>query len=451
MDPAALPVASWLGRFGQVLRAVGVPVTTSELMAGAAALCLVDVQDRRQVRLALSCTLAKDPGARDRFASVFERLFPDGDPAGPDRPEAPPGRGQPGPGGHEPLRLWDRPVDLSPGQAQAYAGLSPAQRRRLQEFLAQTAGEGGLDSSFRPLVEHVIRDHLDRWGPGRSPLLARSTGEDALDALAAGIIAASGPVQEPLLTLDMGSIRAEDLERARGLVRKLAQRLATRVLRRYQARRRAQRLDFRRTIRANTRYGSALLRLRYASPRIGKPRLVLICDVSGSMSRHAGFILQFAHGLGRVTRELEVFLFAEDLEPISRPVRAWRGSHADYARLVESSPVWGRGTNLARALRRLLDEHPAALAPDATVLIVSDAKTLAVSEAAGLVREIRGRVRQVMWLNPVPAEQWARTPAVSVFRQRAAMYPCSTLAELEQVLSQAFGPRPARPAGGIRR
>jgi hypothetical protein len=286
----------------------------------------------------------------------------------------------------------------------------------------------------------VVREHLERWR--RQLAAARRAGgvaaDEQLDEGMRGLIAGSGGGEDPLLTLDMQRIPAQEMGRAMALIRRLAHRLAARIMRRYRASRRDERLDFRRTIRANYRHGGTLITLRYRARRLRKPRILLICDVSGSMAKYSSFTLYFAHGLAKAVSELHAFLFAEDLENFTPRLRSLTGGQDALAGLAAGSRVWGKGTNLGLALRRLADEHDRLLTPDTVILVVSDTKTLAAAEAATTLGRMRARVRGIIWLNTVPLEQWPELPAVPLLAEHVDMYECSSLADLETVLSRAI-------------
>ncbi len=418
------------------------------------ALRAVDPLDRVQARLALSATLAKDERSREVLDRLFEEFFvpPECDAA---RLSAKAererdalrrvlaGRGE--------LTFMDHPLDLSPEQLATYANLSAAQRERLREFLARSGdrNESALDSSLLPLVEHVVREHLDRWR--RQMALARRApgprGDEGIDEPLRGLMAGSGVGDDPLLELDMQQIPAQEMGRAMALIRRLAKRLAARIMRRYRAARRDERIDFRRTIRANYRYGGTLMALRYRARRVRKPRIVLICDVSGSMSRYSAFTLFFAHGLSKVVSDLRAFVFSEDLEDITAQLRSLGSGPDSMHGLAKGSTVWGKGTNLGLALRRFVDEHGRLLTGDAVLLLVSDTKTLAAAEAASILGRMRARVQGVIWLNTVPRDQWDDLPAVPLLREHAEMYECNSLADLQGVLRRVIlgGPWAARP------
>ncbi len=452
-DGRGRDLALRLARFAGRLRAAGIPVGTGEVLDALAALGEIDPLDRGLAKLALSATMAKDERSREVLGRLFDEFFvpPEEEAmrlrASIERDQDEARRAQEG---RDELRFMDHPLDLTPEQLLTYARLSAAQRERLREFLQRSGrGTGALDSSLLPLVEHVVREHLDRWR--RQLAVARKgagqPGDEAIDESLRGLVAGAGGGDDPLLELDMQNIPAQAMGRAMALIRRLARRLAARIMRRYRAARRDERIDFRRTIRANYRHGGTLITLRYRARRLRKPLILLICDVSGSMSRYSAFTLYFAHGLAKVVSDLRAFVFAEDLEDITLRLRSVGGGPGALGALAEGSRVWGKGTNLGVALRRLVDEHGRLLTAGTVVLLVSDTKTLAAAEAAAILGRMRERVRGIVWLCTVPRDQWDDLPALPLLREHVEMHECSSLADLETVLRRAIlttrsGPRP---------
>jgi len=89
-------------------------------------------------------------------------------------------------------------------------------------------------------------------------------------------------------------------------------------------------------------------------------------------------------------------------------------------------------------LRRLEDEHDRLLTGNTVFVIVSDTKTLAAAEAAAILARMRARVRGIIWLNTVPADQWDTLPAAVLLAEHVDMYQCSSLGDLETVLRRAI-------------
>jgi len=441
--------------FIRVLRHLGLGVTPAETVDALTALTLVDLSDRGAVRAALHATLVKTEGQSALFDGAFEAFF-----APPEvrearlaswrRARAAEAESLSEASGE--LKFQGEPLDLSPEQLRTYTRLSEEDQRRLREFLAESSAGFNVDRKFQPIIQSIVRGHLDRLrqaqaGPPAVPS-PPPTGDEDLDAvLEVALEAASGVEGDPLLYLDMKDIAAADLPRATRLIRRLAQRLATRLARRYRRSHRRRRPDMRRTVRSNIRHGGVLFDLRFRDRRVLRPRLLVIADVSGSMARYTAFTLELIFGLASVVRGVEAFVFAEELERVTdrvtQALKAGAGGEPAAERVIRESRVWGRGTELGAALEQFFAGHAGLLTHDTVVVIVSDTKTLGAERAARLLEKMRARTRRVLWLNTLPREEWPQHRTATLFAGLVDMHECYTLAHLERVIRAGLG-RPVR-------
>ncbi|MEQ8660663.1 MAG: VWA domain-containing protein, partial [Gammaproteobacteria bacterium] len=153
------------------------------------------------------------------------------------------------------------------------------------------------------------------------------------------------------------------------LIRELARRLATRPSRRVKAARCGARVDLRRTVRRNVRHGLDLVELARVTPKTRKTRLVMLCDVSGSMDVFNPFLLQLMLGLQQALKSSRTLVFSTHTTEITSLLR--RRSVAETLRAVaEKVRHWSGGTDIGAALaalnRGILREGSAR----ATVLVV---------------------------------------------------------------------------------
>lgn len=454
----ALQLQENLIRFVHVLRHLGVPVNPAETLDALAAIELIDLSDRSEFRAALRATLVKTESQAPLFDRAFDLFFarPEERRARVDeRRRARLARATALERAGAELRFQGQALELTPEQLEAYTRLGEIQQERLRDFLAESSAGNNVDSKFHPLIESIVRGHLDRlrreMDPGRRsrPDL---TGDEDLDTVIEGVLDGSAEADaDPLLHLDMKDIAEADLPRATQLIRRLARRLATRLSRRYRETRKRRRPNMRRTIRSNIRYGGVLFDLRFRERKVTRPRLLLICDVSGSMARYTAFILEFIFGLGAAVRGVETFVFSEQLERVTERVAAGRGGApvsrfaATAEQVVAESQVWGKGTDLGTALETLLAEHERVLTRDTVVIIVSDTKTLGADKAAEILARLRPRLREILWLNTLPREEWPEQRTVALFARTASMRECNTLAHLERVIRLGVG-RHIRPS-----
>ena len=186
-------------------------------------------------------------------------------------------------------------------------------------------------------------------------------------------------------------------------------------------------LDFRRTIRKGLETGGSLYRLKYRRKRGRRKSLVLLCDVSGSMVQFSEFALRFIQNLNQASDASRVFLFSEDLHEADSFCLQNLDKFRTY---VRSTGLYGRGTDLAQALEKLNAEKPAVLNPTATLLILSDTKTVGQKRALEALRESKQLAGQVIILNPIPERKWKYLQSARHFASACTMISCATLKEL---------------------
>ena len=126
--------------------------------------------------------------------------------------------------------------------------------------------------------------------------------------------------REVLMDRDFSTFPAEDLDEVARLTVLIAKRLARRVSRRRRPTRRGGVIDLRRSMRANMMKGE-IIELRRRERRRRKVRLVLLCDVSGSMDLYSRFLLQFLYALQNVFGRVETFTFATRLTRVTEQLK----------------------------------------------------------------------------------------------------------------------------------
>ncbi len=154
-----------------------------------------------------------------------------------------------------------------------------------------------------------------------------------------------------------------DAERA--IARRLLARLALRgPLRRSRrtvpTKRRRDEHDLRATVRASLRHGGELLERRYREPALRPRRLVLICDVSGSMAPYSRMLLQYMQACVAARARVEAFAFGTRLTRVTRELRG-RDSDRALARAAAAVNDWSGGTRIGEAIARA---QPRARPPD---------------------------------------------------------------------------------------
>jgi uncharacterized protein with von Willebrand factor type A (vWA) domain len=376
-----MSLVSHVARFGRALRERGAAVSLSDEADGLAVLTLVDVSDRDEVRRALRTAFKIRPRDSQAFEELFARLWSaEGEPTASTASSNPPIQAPRIPGAPRPARPP-----------------SPAARpRRLAE------NERALEVTF---------PEGDEAGYSPEAALRRKSFEE---------------------------YTAADLHALERLLSRLALKLATRRSRRRVPVPGRGEVDLRRSFRRALAHGGEFLSLARRARPIEEPRLVVLCDTSGSMDPHARFFLGFVLALRRVARRTEVFAFNTSLvrlTPFFRPGRI----DLVLERLASEVPDWSGGTRIGECLAEFVAfDLDSVVDGEAVVLILSDGLDRGdVAPLAGAMRAIRGRARRVYWLNPLAGdaryEPTARAMAAALpYIDR--LLPAHNLESLERLL-----------------
>jgi uncharacterized protein with von Willebrand factor type A (vWA) domain len=207
---------------------------------------------------------------------------------------------------------------------------------------------------------------------------------------------------EVLRRRDFDQMSADELSRARELVRRLDVRIPTIRTRRTMPTPRGHRVDAARTVRDALRTHGELARLRHRRPRRRPLQVVALIDISGSMGRYAEMLLRFLHVLHAHRNAGHVFTFATHLTNVTRTLRH-RDIDRALANLGDEVTDWSSGTRLGTCLREFnVAWSRRVLAPGAIVLLVTDGldredTSVLATEAARLRRSCK----KLVWLNPL--------------------------------------------------
>jgi len=228
------------------------------------------------------------------------------------------------------------------------------------------------------------------------------------------------------------------------LLARVALRLATRPSRRRVPTRGRGEVDLRRSFRRAIVTGGELVSLARRRRALERPRLVALCDTSGSMDPHARLVLAFLLALRGVEPSSELFAFNTTLVRLTRTLRPGAAASAEAVRrtldrLAAEVPDWSGGTRIGECFRAFVDLHLERLVDGRTVvLILSDGLDRGdVAPLAAAMRAIRRRARRVIWLNPLAGDR--RFEATARAMAAALPYvdrllPANDLASLERML-----------------
>jgi uncharacterized protein with von Willebrand factor type A (vWA) domain len=334
-------------RFGAALRAAGLPVTVSELMTAVRALEVIDIADRAEVHLALRAALV----SRVEEIPAFDRCF-----------EA----------------FWRFQADEGQGLEGLVAAAEPARTREEAEAAPGSVAHAAAEQQAALSLEGWEEDNAAEGEPLEVPGLSD---------------------REVLMDQDFASFPADQLDEVARLTVLIARRLARRMSRRRRPVRRGGVVDLRRTIRSNMMKGE-LVELRRRERRRRKVRLVLLCDVSGSMDLYSRFLLQFLYALQNVFGRVETFTFATRL---TRVTEAMKGpSYRLALKRLTAVRDFSGGTRIGESIAEFNREWGHLVDRQTIAIVLSDGwDTGEPDDLAAAMLALRRKAGRVLWLNPL--------------------------------------------------
>ena len=380
--------------FGRVLRAAGLPIGPGKIIDATQAVMAVGIQSRSDFYWALHAVFVNRRDQHVLFDQAFHIFWKD-----PKLLERMMGVLLPSVDGDEEPMPEEQPL------------------RRLQEALAQQQEkEGQSDEEQEQEIE--------------------------LDA------AMTVSERELLQTMDFEEMSADEIQAAKVAISQMRLPVTEIPTRRFQPSARQARVDMRATMRAALRSGGDSIPLKHRKRRTRPPPLVILCDISGSMSRYTRMFLHFMHAVTNDRDRVHTFLFGTRLTNVTRYLRNKDIDHA-IQQVTDAVEDWSGGTRIGESLsdfnrfwsRRVLGQG-------AIVILISDG--LDRDAGRGLHMEIERlhkSCRRLIWLNPLlrfdgfrPKSQGIQAilPSVDEFRP---VHNLSSLEDLIGALNRPGGPR----------
>ena len=441
--------------FLEALRGAGLPVSLAEDIDAIAALSALPWDERATIRDAYAATLVKRQSQRPTFDTLFDLYFPRlvGEGAAAASVDE---------GEHEPGGVRDNAAALTAFRTELTDALAADDGQALERLATEMVGRFGAMPGRGPgLSSWSAYTALQRVSPGEltDRIVASLLAEGRLEEDAARVAGrrvggftrmveddarrriaeekgadhvADVAVRPSIDRLDFTSARRADLEEMRREIYPLARRLATRLTQEHHAKRRGP-LDFRRTVRASISTGGVPLVTHHKPKRPHRTELVVLCDVSGSVANFAQFTLLLVFALRDQFQNLRAFTFIDHVHEVTdhfRPGADVADVMADLAASTAHAALWGR-TNYGRAFTKFAEQHPDALGPKSSLLVLGDARSNYSDLSLPVLKELAGAARHAWWLNPEHRRHWdTGDSAAGSYGEIVPMVECRNLTQL---------------------
>ncbi|MGD9839657.1 MAG: VWA domain-containing protein [Afipia sp.] len=449
-----------LHRFFRAARGAGVRISPSESIDAMRAVSEIGFADREILRDTFLLTLAKNTDDKRALGECFDLFFKPPEISSPPSQDNDNEAGESGEAGE----TQDGQAPSGGAASAPSSGLSPMSQMLLSQdqngiaaAIANAASAAELTEiryftqrgifSSRILNElgiSELRDDLDA--------LNASNPAEA-DRLAAGIEALRDAVREAvsqalllygreesenlrndiLRNAPMSQLDQRQVQQMRVLIRQIARRLRERYSKPRKRQRRGH-LDVRRTIRRNAAWGGVPFLTTWKRRHRDKPRIIAICDVSGSVARVSDFFLLLIYSLHEVVSDVRSFAFSSHLIEVSDILE---NEDADKAMKEIMTQVGFGSSDYGKSFEDFEKLALRAVTPQTTVIVLGDARTNNLDPRADILKRVSERCKRLVWLNPEGRMVWgwgdSEMPRYATFCSVARQ--CATARQLERAIT----------------
>ncbi|MET4070351.1 uncharacterized protein with von Willebrand factor type A (vWA) domain [Bradyrhizobium sp. S3.2.6] len=448
-----------LHRFFRAARGAGVHVSPAESIDAMRAVAQVGFTDRAVLRDALLLTLAKSQDEKLALGDCFDLFFSQPEPRQ-DQPEA------------DNADDASRDSDQSPssssagdaGEGHPSEALGPLaqmlmsqDRNAISAAIASASGAASLSdirySTQRGIFSSRIldamglqrlRDDLDELTATNPALAERLRAaldglrEAVRDTVSQGLALyareeAENLRNEILRNAPLARIERRQVAEMRALIRQIARRLRERYSKPRKRQRRGH-LDVRRTLRRNAAWGGVPFLTAWKRKHRDRPKIVAICDVSGSVAQVSDFFLLLIHSLHEVVDDVRSFAFSSHLIEVSEILEK---KSPEEAMAEIMSKVGFGSSDYGSSLVDFEKDFMSALTPQTTVIVLGDARSNNLDPRADILRRVSERSKRLVWLNPEGRLAWgfgdSEMPRYATFC--SVVRQCATAQQLERAVS----------------
>ncbi|WP_213772151.1 VWA domain-containing protein [Bradyrhizobium sp. dw_78] len=441
-----------LHRFFRAARGAGVRVSPAESIDAMRAVANVGFSDRGILRDTLLLTLAKTEDEKKALGQCFDLFF--------DLPES--SQTEPGSRGEE--REATKSQTTGRADDQSASGLGPLAQMLLSQDRTEMAAAIAAASSAASLPDiryftqrgifssrildlmgiARLRDDLDDLAATDTALTERLTAalnvlrDNVRDTVSQALLLygreeAENLRNEILRNAPLSRIEPRQVAQMQLLIRQIARRLRERYSKPRKRQRRGH-LDVRRTIRRNAAWGGVPFLTAWKRRRRDRPKIVALCDVSGSVARVSDFFLLLIHSLHEVVSDVRSFAFSGHLIEVSDLLET---QSPEQAMQEIMSKVGFGSSDYGNSFADFEKQWMSAITQQTTVIVLGDARSNNLDPRADILRRIAERSKRLVWLNPEGRTAWgfgdSEMPRYATFC--TVVRQCATAQQLERAVS----------------
>lgn len=445
------PIQSRFYDFIDVLRDAHIRISTDEILSLFNSLSHTVIEDRNIFRQTLKTTLIKDYTDIPLFDECFTRFFEKGDS----------------------LEAFLDEADNTREQ-----DLSDEQKRDLESRMDSFLDELTRNDIFEKTAEELLSLFLDELmesdsgGGGMGMMLfqsrssvqqsysspARRDGEEGLgegerdnfyDQLLLGMmknrldkkkIGSSLQEREDyLFNKYIYQLTPAEIREMRELIKRFGQKLKNRISLRKKKMKHGS-IDIKRTFRSSLQYDGIPFKIYNRNMKIDRPQLVVLCDISGSVSQYTRFMLLLTHTLQGLFSKVRTFAFISTLVEITPLFREMDPERAMNSIFADTDFTYGWGSNYGRCFDQFIGNYSDALNKKTSVLVLGDARNNNQDPGLDSFIKIKERSRNIFWLNPDRKHLWDWSDSIaSVYQKHCVeMKEVNNFLDLSEFIDKLF-------------
>lgn len=459
-----------LTSFVRALRSAGVPVSPAESIDAVQALALVGYQDRDLLKQALGPVVAKSEEEQAIYTRLFDLFFartpattlipkqqnPDVGTTTPkasigEEGEAPSvGRGISGEVfGDERAEAFmvlavsgnGAAAEMAIQSASAVIGVEAIRfSTQISYYTGKILEQLGVRSLEQALIRHLTTHTPEADSQAEALMAAREKMRLAAKAHVErqfevfGRAATDNFMNEITLHKPMRALDRRDMVRIKLLIRKMAKKLAVKYGRRPRRKNRGQ-IDIRKTMRCNAGYDGVPVNVVWRQKRKDRPKIVAICDVSGSVAAHVRFLLLFLYTLNETVRDIHCFAFSHRLREIS-DLMASAGYEAAFE--VVMADLGAGSTDYGQAWSDFYTNHWPVIDRRTTLLVMGDGRNNNGDPRLDIFKKMVNKAKRVIWLCPEAPVAWGTGDSCMLQYKPYCdqLSWCTTPADLERAIDE---------------
>ncbi|MGW4248269.1 vWA domain-containing protein [Nocardia sp. NPDC004722] len=453
--------------FVEALRGRGISVGPSETVDAGQVLTVLDLMDREALREGLACALLRRTTQRATFDGMFDLWFPAalGERVGAEEVELPV---KPD-GSIDILELRKMLAELliqdpSGEQAQQLQALAAQMVEQMGQYQAAGGPSFSAYQTLKDLQPELLvskilaglaqgMDNSDFDRDGFDAEVARRTARQRIKDFRSTVEAetrrrvaerigrdrvATYGVARQAEDADFLRISQTELDELRRSSQRLARVLASRLAARRRRSRRGE-IDLRKTMRKSMSTGGVPVNLVTRKPRPGRPDLVLLCDISGSVAGFSSFTMLLVNALREQFSRVRIFAFVDQTDEVTQLFDSKTPLDQLTRRIFTESKVVGieGHSDYGSALEGLAEKFPDAVTSRTSLLILGDARTNYRDPALKTLRQLVDTAKHAYWLNPEAEKMWGTgDSAADRYADIIEMHECRSARQLTAVVGR---------------